>query len=107
MIKIISSRPAEASMSELHEAASVGDLITLEDALKRGLNVNEPDVQWDSRTPLHVACLVGQKNCTYVLLKAGANPNCLTSSGRTPAHFACEAGMKSYFSTCFQGVALF
>ena len=94
-------------MTELHEAASVGDLITLEDAVKRGLNVNEPDFQWESRTPLHVACLVGQKSCAYVLLKAGANPNCVTNSGRTPAHFACEAGMKSCFSARCQSVDLF
>lgn len=82
-------------MSVLHEAASVGDLIALEDAVKEGLNVNERDVQWDSRTPLHVACLVGHKNCAYVLLKAGADPNCVTNTGSSPAHFACEGGMES------------
>ena len=42
-------------MTELHEAASLGDLEQLEEALKRGLSPNEPDVDWSSRTPLHIA----------------------------------------------------
>lgn len=93
-------------MNELHEAASIGDLITLEDAIKRGDNVNEQDAQWGFRTALHVACLVGQKKCAYALLKAGADPNAVTDSGWTPAHFACEGGKDNMllpFSDCIIG----
>ena len=79
-------------MSELHEAASTGDLLRLEDALRRGLNPDEPDVEWSSRTPLHVASAAGHKKCVFVLLQEGADPNAQTDYGWTAAHFACEAG---------------
>ena len=79
-------------MSELHEAASTGDLLRLEDALRRGLSPNEPDADWAGRTPLHIACAAGHKKCVYVLLKEGADPNAVTEYGWTAAHFACEGG---------------
>ena len=79
-------------MSELHEAASVGDLDWLESALKKGANPNEPDSEWGGRTPLHVACSGGHKRCVQALLKGGADPNARTDCGWTPAHAACEAG---------------
>ena len=81
-------------MTELHEAASTGDLLRLEEALKAGQNPNEPDSHWGGRTPLHVACSLGHKKCVYVLLQAGGNPNALTDTGWTPAHFACEGGKR-------------
>ena len=46
-------------MTELHEAASLGDLVGVEDALKKGLNPNEPDPDWGNRTPLHIAASNG------------------------------------------------
>ena len=79
-------------MSELHEAASTGDLVRVEDALKRGLSPDEPDIDWSGRTPLHIACAAGHKKCVYVLLKEGADPNAVTEYGWTAAHFSCEAG---------------
>ena len=46
-------------MTELHEAASLGDLERVEEALKKGLNPNESDPEWDNRTPLHIASSKG------------------------------------------------
>ena len=46
-------------MTELHEAASLGDLERLEEALRNGLNPNEPDPEWSNRTPLHIAASKG------------------------------------------------
>ena len=46
-------------MTELHEAASLGDLERLEEALKKGLSPNEPDPEWGNRTPLHIAASKG------------------------------------------------
>lgn len=46
-------------MTELHEATSLGDLERVEEALKRGLNPNEPDSEWADRTPLHIAASNG------------------------------------------------
>uniref|UniRef100_A0A1X7T5Y9 Uncharacterized protein n=1 Tax=Amphimedon queenslandica TaxID=400682 RepID=A0A1X7T5Y9_AMPQE len=79
-------------MTQLHEASSVGDLPSLEEGLKAGLDPNEPDIHWGSRTPLHVACASGHKKIVYVLLQAGAFPDSLTNVGWTPAHFAAEGG---------------
>lgn len=80
------------NMSELHEAASTGDLQTLEDQLKKGLDPNEPDPEYGGRTPLHIACSRGHKKCVHVLLTAGAKVNAVTDTGWTPAHCACETG---------------
>ena len=79
-------------MSELHEAASTGDLKTLEDHLSKGLDPNEPDPEWGGRTPLHIASGGGHKRCVHALLTAGAKVNVSTESGWTPAHCACETG---------------
>lgn len=57
----------EGSMSDLHEAASVGDLEKLEEALARGMDPNEPDPEWGDRTPLHIAAANGYR-CSLVQL---------------------------------------
>ncbi len=45
---------------ELHEASSVGDADALEDFLKSGLfDVNEVDLEWKNKTPLHWAASNG------------------------------------------------
>ena len=46
-------------MTELHEAASVGDFVRVEEALNRSLDPNETDPEWDDRTPLHIAASKG------------------------------------------------
>ena len=79
-------------MSELHEAASTGDLQTLEDHLSKGLDPSEPDPEWGGRTPLHIACGGGHKRCVHALLMAGAKVNAITDAGWTPAHYACVMG---------------
>ena len=82
-------------MSELHEAASTGNLEQLEDNLLKGRDPNEPDPEWGGKTPLHIACSNGHKKCVFVLLKAGANVNAVSETGWTPAHSACETGQVS------------
>ena len=46
-------------MRDSHEAASVGDLEKLEEALGKGMDPNEPDPEWGNRTPLHIAAAKG------------------------------------------------
>ena len=83
-------------MTQLHEASSIGDLVSLEEGLKAGLDPSEPDNHWGDRAPLHVACASGHKKIVYLLLQSGANPNSLTNTGWTPAHFACEGGKEMH-----------
>ena len=92
-------------MSELHEAASTGDLQTLEDHLKKGLDPNEPDPEYGGRTPLHIACSRGHKKCVHVLLTSGARVNAATDTGWTPAHCACETGQVAEYS-CYLLIVL-
>ena len=80
-------------MTELHEAASTGDLLALQNVLKAGANPNEPDTHWGMRTALHVACSSGHKKIVYILLQEGSDINAVTDIGWTPAHFACEGGI--------------
>lgn len=84
-----------AAMTLVHEAVSNGDLLQLEEALKQDQNPDEQDIDWENRTPLHIACSVGSKKCAYILITKGCNPNAKADTGFTPAHFACEGGTGS------------
>ncbi|XP_071965185.1 ankyrin repeat domain-containing protein 66-like [Antedon mediterranea] len=78
---------------EVHEAASNGDSDQIEALMKTArYDVNLPDLEWDSRTPLHWAAIKGHAECTRVLLDNGADPRMATESGWTAAHFAAEIG---------------
>lgn len=52
-------------------AAQNGDLDYLRKLVADGLSVNSTN--FDSVTPLHEACLVGQLSCVRLLLELGAN----------------------------------
>lgn len=80
----------------LHEAASNGDDRRIEELqiyLRKGrILINQPDVEWGNRTPLHCAAERGNPRCVKLLLEAGANPSARMTGGWTPAHCAAEAG---------------
>ncbi|XP_028406302.1 ankyrin repeat domain-containing protein 66-like [Dendronephthya gigantea] len=80
----------------LHEAAANGDDKRIEELqvyLKRGkISVNQADVEWGNRTPLHCAAERGNPRCVRLLLESGANPYARMVGGWTPAHCAAEAG---------------
>lgn len=56
--------------TEVHRAASLGQVSRLQDLIKSGASVNIVAV--DSITPLHEACIRGQAQCVQLLLEAGA-----------------------------------
>jgi ankyrin repeat protein len=59
----------------LHEAAAKGDVAEIEALIKDGEKPNIQDGK--SRTPLHVAVYLRQREAARALLRLGANPNVL------------------------------
>ena len=59
----------------LHEAAAKGDVAEIEKLIKDGEKPNTQDSK--SRTPLHVAVYLKQREAARALLRLGANPNAL------------------------------
>nr|XP_033794786.1 ankyrin repeat domain-containing protein 66 isoform X2 [Geotrypetes seraphini]XP_033794787.1 ankyrin repeat domain-containing protein 66 isoform X2 [Geotrypetes seraphini] len=80
-------------MTELHEAAALGDYDKLEDLLKKELfDPNGKDCDWSDKTPLHWLAAKGQSEALQMLIGKGARPCLRTSVGWTPAHFAAQSG---------------
>ncbi|XP_007287877.2 ankyrin repeat domain-containing protein 66 [Astyanax mexicanus] len=80
-------------MTELHQAAAVGDYDLVEDILKRNkCSPNQKDIDWNNKTPLHWAAAKGQTEIVRILIENGAQPSLTTDNGWTPAHFAAESG---------------
>lgn len=59
-----------ADRTALHEAASQGRTLQLQELIKSGTSVNTVTV--DNITPLHEACVQARPNCARLLLEAGA-----------------------------------
>ncbi|KAJ8384370.1 hypothetical protein AAFF_G00206230 [Aldrovandia affinis] len=76
--------------SEVHEAASRGRALQLQQLIESGASVNIVAV--DSITPLHEACIHGQTQCVRLLLDAGAQVDARNIDGSTPLCDACAAG---------------
>lgn len=82
----------------LCEAATAGQLQTLQERINEGENVNARDEM--GNTPLHLAAAAGQVHIVQALLKAGADPIATNKDGKRPAELAvdeasraaCEAG---------------
>ena len=82
--------------SALRRAASVGDVIALATALRRGANVDavkkhDPEDR-EGFAALHLAAEAGKLDACVSLLTAGAAPNMATAAGYTPLMFACMNG---------------
>ena len=54
----------------VHKAAYKGNLVLLEQLIQGGHRVNQST--YDNVTPLHDACLAGNTNCAWLLIKEGA-----------------------------------
>ncbi|XP_077991808.1 uncharacterized protein LOC144446017 [Glandiceps talaboti] len=83
-------------MTELHEAASMGDSDLLEELIdSQKFDVNQKDVEWNNRTPLHWASIKGHSESIRVLIEHGSKVGARTDTGWTAAHFAAEGGKLS------------
>ncbi|XP_070557137.1 ankyrin repeat domain-containing protein 66-like [Ptychodera flava] len=80
-------------MSELHEAASMGDSDLLEELIdSQKYDVNQKDAEWSNRTPLHWAAIKGHSECIRILIENGSKSGARTDTGYTSTHFAAEGG---------------
>lgn len=76
----------------MFEAARMGDSIRLQTLLNSGIPPNIKD--WEQRTPLHDAAVIGNVKCVTALLHAGAFVNVLDVWGNTPLY---DLVYNSYF----------
>jgi len=76
---------------ELTDAAQLGDLALVEQALQNGADVNDNSGR-GAQTPLHKAAIGGHVDVARVLLDAGADIRATDFSGYTPLHRACDNG---------------
>ncbi|XP_073530016.1 ankyrin repeat domain-containing protein 66 isoform X2 [Phyllobates terribilis] len=89
-----------ADVTELHQAAALGDYDLVSEILKKGLHdPNHKDIDWNDRTALHWAAAKGQSDTVKLLVDYGARPCLRTDIGWTPAHFAAESGKLSVLRT--------
>lgn len=79
-----------ADRTPVHEAASLGRALQLQQLIEAGASVNIVSV--DNFTPLHDACIQAHPNCVSILLEAGAQVDVRTIHGSTPLCHACAAG---------------
>jgi len=78
-------------MTALHWAAEHGDSVMANLLLRAHANVKAV-TRIGNYTPLHIAGKSGSGAVVRALLKAGSDPNALTTSGATPLHFAAASG---------------
>jgi cytohesin len=76
--------------TDLHSAASAGDVERVRELLKKGANPNVRDEF--GYTPLHWAAYEGHVDVVKLLLKHGANLNARDEDGWTPLHRAASRG---------------
>ncbi|PIO35218.1 hypothetical protein AB205_0104400 [Aquarana catesbeiana] len=82
-----------ADVTELHQAAALGDYDLVSEILKKDLyDPNYKDIDWNDRTALHWAAAKGQSDTVKLLIDYGARACLRTDIGWTPAHFAAESG---------------
>ncbi len=85
----------ENSDTPLHYASKLGYTGIIHKLVSYGAPIYNPN--WEI-SPLHIAAKKGNTEATYILLKAGANPNEKTEAieeGETPLHIATRDGKDS------------
>lgn len=84
----------EAPSMDIHTAAFMGDLRTVEQHVRAGTDLDQKD-EYGS-TPLMIAVTFNKPSMVRVLIEAGADVNCTNDDGSTPLHtaaFLCRTEM--------------
>jgi ankyrin repeat protein len=69
--------------TSIHQAAMVGDINSLEEFLKAGVDINARE-KFSLSTSLHFAATEGQKEIAQILVTKGADVNATNKNGITP-----------------------
>lgn len=88
----LSDRQMAKERSQMHFAASRGQLMVIHSLIREGFSVNKKTSM--GYTPLHDACWTNHPYSASHLLKAGAEVDAMSSDGKTPLALASSVGSK-------------
>lgn len=80
-------------LPDLFKVIKLGDTDLLEDALRKGADVNE--LLPNGMNGLHVAALAGVMQVADLLIRCGLSPNSEMASGLTPLHLAVQSNSQN------------
>ena len=89
------SHPPPCNYSSAYQPALTSDLLSVEDLIRLGADVDIPNDQ--GATPLHLAAMYSRSDVAGSLIAAGAKVNVQDKLGRTPLHSAVASGSKGVF----------
>jgi Ankyrin repeats (3 copies)/Ankyrin repeat len=88
----------------LHAAIGRGDIKVVRSLIRKGTNLNEPNVQaqasplYRGKSPLHLAVFQDEFEIGSLLLKHGADPQQIDSRGNTPLMLAAQGANQQFLS---------
>ena len=89
------SRSVPCTSSSCHQPAPTSDLLSVEELIRLGADVNLSNDQ--GATPLHLAAMYSRSDVAGSLIAAGAKVNIQDRLGRAPLHSAVASGAKGVF----------
>ena len=103
--EIVKLLTAKHSQTTIYSAANMGDIDTMDQLIKTGLNVNKKDIH--GNTAMHAAITAGQIPSVKWLLDHGAEPNCPENKYMAPLSVSLRIAQTFSFSSDPNEVARF